>query len=223
MKTLLCLLAILIFPLTLCSDAASVSAKRAGAEDFLLQSELVLAKKPIIYFVFNLKDRVVLLKSRGIALRQMKIEDVSFWGDAVDSKPLLMIRKSALFEPERVKIDPDKNKEEENNTATTPAPGAFDIEALELQDMPTSYRMEFGNGVHISVRPEKAGFVSGVYRAADYSGWYLSRPILTLWNSFRGRPFTSIYLTVNEEDARSIYWSLVEGSENIIYHGPSTP
>jgi len=216
MKKLLCFLAVFLLSISLCTAAPSQSAKDIKDEALCLKSELILTKKPIIYFIFDLKNRVVLLKSRGIVLKQMKIENVEFWGDPVDAKPLLMIEKSALFEPERVKIDPDKNKEEDADTTTPANPGAFDIDALELKDMPTNYSMEFSDGVHISVRPGKAGFISGIYNAASYLGWYTTRPIMTVWNSLRSRPFTSIYMTVSEEDARSIYWSLVEHSENII-------
>jgi hypothetical protein len=52
---------------------------------------------------------------------------------------------------------------------------------------------------------------------SSYAGWYASRPILTIWNSIKGSPYTSIYLVLNEEDARLVYWSLEEKSENIIY------
>lgn len=217
MKTLLCFFVVFSLSLSLCADGMSQSAKELK-DEALLKSELMLAKKPIIYFIFNLKDRVVLLKSRGIVLKQMKVENVEFWGDPVDATPLLMIKKSALFEPERIKIDPNKNKEEEADTTTPANPGAFDVEALELKDMPTSYRMEFSNGIFIAVRPKKAGLISGIYNTVRYLGWYITRPILTVWNTSRSRTFTSIYLTVSDEDARSIYWSLVEKSENIIYH-----
>jgi hypothetical protein len=201
------------------TGAFSGEAAALDNESLLLASELELAKKPIIYFIFNLKDKQVLLKARGIVLKSMKIEDASFWGDPIDTKPRLLLKKSALFEPKRENIDPNKNKEEETSSgADTTAPaGTFKIDALELTDMPTSYRIEFSEGIYVSVRPKKAGFVSGVYSAASHFGWYISRPVLTLWNSFQDRPFTSIYLTVSEEDARSIYWSLVEKSENIIY------
>jgi len=217
MKKFLCFLAGFLFSVLLCTAAAAQSVNDIENESLLLKSEMALARKPIIYFIFDLKGRVVLLKSRGVVLKQMKIEIVESWGDPVDTKPLRMIEKSALFEPKRVKIDPDKNKEEETETTTTPNPGAFDIEALELKDMPASYHMEFSDGVHISVRPATTGFVSGIYNTASYLGWYTTCPLLTVWNSMLGRPFTSIFLTLSEEDARSIYWSLVENSENIIY------
>jgi hypothetical protein len=209
----------MVLAVFLCSQAISRDISGIENKTDLLSSELALAKKPIIYFIFDLGEKEVLLKSRGIVLKEMKIENVQYWGGPVDASPQLMLQKSALFkEPKRVTIDPTKAKEEETSTNTTPkAPGAFDIEALELKDMPTTYHLEFSKGVFISVRPKASGFVSGLYSFANYAGWYLSRPILTIWHSIKGRTYISIYLTMSEEDARSIYWSLVENSENIIY------
>lgn len=192
----------------------SGNTRDAKDEAILLESELILARKPIIYFIFNLKDRVVQLKSRGIVLKEMKVEKVTFWGDPVDTKPRTMIKKSTLFEPKREKIDPNKNKAEETTTTTT---GAFNIDALELKDMPASYRVKFSGGVSVSVRPNRTGFISIFYRSGNLLGWYVTRPILTVWNSILGKPFTSLYLILDKEDARSIYWSLTEKSENIIF------
>ncbi|MBI5739823.1 MAG: hypothetical protein HZA16_03795 [Nitrospirae bacterium] len=204
--------------ISLYSDAAAQDNSSVERETLVLESELSLAKSPIIYFVFDLKEKEVLLKSRGLVLRGMKVEDVGFWGDPVGVSPRPLVRKSALFkEPERVNIDPNKAKEEETlPPAASAAPGAFDVEALELKDMPTSYYLEFYERIFVSVRPKSVGFVSRLYAAASFTGWYASRPILTIWNSIKGRPFTSIYLEMGEDDARAIYWALVEKSENII-------
>jgi len=190
----------------------------SGNRTNLLSSELTLAKKPIIYFIFDLENKEVLLKSRGTVLKKMKIDDIKFWGDPVITGTQTMISKSALFkEPKRVNIDPDKAREEEETKETSQTPGTFEIDALELKDMPTTYHLEFSKGVFISVRPMASGIISGIPALANYAAWYISRPLLTVWYSIQGRPYTSIYLTLSEEDARSIYWSLEENSVNIIY------
>lgn len=219
MKILSCTLLIILLAVSVTASAISEKAVGIVNETRLLESELKLAKKPIIYFIFNLKDKKVFLKSRGLILKEMKIEDLKFWGEPVDVASRSMLKKSALFkEPKREKIDPNKNKEEEaETTTTTTTPGTFDIEALELKDMPATYRLEFEGGIFISIGSAGTGFFSKLYNAGSNLGWYISRPLITIWNSVRSRSYTSIYLTLNEEDARSIYWSLVENSENIIY------
>lgn len=217
MKALLCvLLALAVFPVR--AGAVSQDKSLLQNETRLLESELALAKKPNIYFIFDLQKSEVLLKSRGLVLRRMKVLDMKFWGNYSGPATRHLVRKSALFkEPKRVNIDPNKNKEEETEAPAPPSSGTFDIEALELKDMPTSYLLEFEGGIHISVRPEEEGFLTTLYTVSSSVGWYITRPILTIWNTFRGKPFVSIYLTFSDEDARSIYWSLVEKSENIIY------
>lgn len=213
MKAFLCFLLALFFAITISTEAMSKNA--AGLEDktLLLESELELAKKPHIYFIFNLKNGEIFLKSRGVMLKEMKIEDMKFWGRPLDTKPRTLLKKSSLFEPKREKIDPEKSKEKETTDTSS-----FEVKALELKDMPTSYRLVFHESIFISIRPKATGIISKLYNTGCYISWYLSRPILTVWNSIRSKPFTAIYLTVNEEDARSIYWSLTENSESIIYH-----
>ena len=179
----------------------------------LLESELELAKKPQIYFIFNLKNGEIFLKSRGVMLKKMKIEDTKFWGRHLDTKPRTLLKKSTLFEPKREKIEPQKSREEETTDTSS-----FEVKALELKDMPTSYRLVFHESIFISIRPKATGIISKLYNTGRYISWYLSRPLLTVWNSIRNKPFTAIYLTVNEEDAQSIYWSLTENSKSIIYH-----
>ncbi|MBI5099782.1 MAG: hypothetical protein HZB30_11150 [Nitrospirae bacterium] len=217
MKILFSALLVIFLAVVVKTEAISQYSAGTKNEINLLEAELKVAKKPVIYFIFNLKDKEILLKSRGILLKEMKIEDIKFWGEPVDAAPRTMLKKSALFkEPKRVNIDPNKAKEE-TSTNTTTTPGAFEIEALELKDMPTTYRLEFHEGIFISISPKGAGFLSRLYKMSSYTGWYLSRPILTIWNSIKGSPFTSIYLVLSEEDARFVYWSLEEKSENIIY------
>ena len=213
MKAFLCFLLALFFAVTISTEAMSKNA--AGLEDktLLLESELELAKKPHIYFIFDLKNRGIFLKSRGVMLKEMKIEDMKFWGRPLDTKPRTLLKKSSLFEPKREKIEPEKSKEKETTDTSS-----FEVKALELKDMPTSYRLVFHESIFISIRPKATGIISKLYNPGRYISWYLSRPILTVWNSIRGKPFAAIYLTVNEEDARSIYWSLTENSESIIYH-----
>jgi hypothetical protein len=218
MKTFFCFFLATVLSVSLCSQAISRDLAVSGNRTDLLSSELTLARKPIIYFIFDLENKEVLLKSRGTALKKMKIDDIKFWGSSVDTIPQTMIRKSALFkEPKRVNIDPNKAKEEEETKTASQTPGTFEIDALELNDMPTTYDLEFSEGVFISVRPKASGFVSGLYALANYAAWYVTRPALTVWYSIQSRPYTSIYITLGEEDARSVYWSLEENSVNIIY------
>jgi len=181
------------------------------AENQLLKSELELAKKPHIYFIFDLENATISLKSRGMEFKKMKIEDIKLWGRPVNTKPYTLLKRSSLFTPKREKIKP-KKAEETKETKT------FEIKALELEDMPASYRLTLDEGIVISVRAKSSGVFSALSNAVYRINWYLSRPILTLWNSVRNKPFTAIYITLTKEDARSLYWHFPEGTRSIIYN-----
>jgi len=180
-------------------------------EHQLLESELKLAKTPQLYFVFDLKKKEILIKSKGAILKELKIDTVRFWGQPVRPEPYTLIKKSTLLKPKREEIKPKKPEETEGTEI-------FDIKALELSDMPSSYRLTLKKGIVITIRPTPEGIFSTIFNAVSRANWYLSRPLLTLWNYLMGKPFTAIYLTLQKEDARSLYWSFTEGAESIIYN-----
>jgi hypothetical protein len=183
------------------------------AENRLLESELKLAKKPQIYFIFDLKTRTIFLKSRGITFKELRIKNIEFWGYPVDTSPHTLIKRSTLFEPDREKIKPKKPQDKETKKTEK-----FEIEALELEDMPTSYRLTLNESIVISVRSKSSGVISTLSNTIHRINWYLSGPILTLWNYLREKPFTAIYITLGKEDARSLYWHFYEGTESVIYN-----
>ena len=177
----------------------------------LLESELKLAKKPQLYFIFNLKEKKIYFKCRGVTLKELKIEKVKLWGQYPDLKDHALFKKSTLFKPERKEINPkdnEKDKEEEN----------FELEALELDDMPANFSMVHYEGINISVRQKPEGFFSELRSIYSNTMWYITRPLITVWNTVQGKPFTSIYITLSKKDAQSLYWSFYEGLAGIIYH-----
>lgn len=211
-------ISLLIFIFTLCTgiNVYSQDIRYVYEERELLKSELKLAKTKHLYFVFDLRNKKVSIKSTGITLKEMGIEDVRFWGKPLEPVVHILLKKSALMKPKRQKIEPKKEEEED---------GRFEIKALELSDMPKRYRLTLsrqtnqpGGEVLITIRPVTRGLISTIPRALSITGWYITRPILTIWYYLKDRPFTSIYLTLQEEDVRSIYWSFTEGAESIIYN-----
>lgn len=173
----------------------------------LLESELKLAKKPQLYFIFNLKEKKIYFKCRGITLKELKIEKVKLWGQYPDLKDYALLKKTTLFKPKRKEINPE-DKEEEN----------FELDALELDDMPANFSMVLFEGIDISVRQKPEGFFSGLRSAYSYTTWHITRPLITTWYAVQGKPFTSIYITLSKKDAQSLYWSFYEGLAGIIYY-----
>lgn len=192
-------------------DAFSQDLLSLEEETKLLESELKLAKTPQLYFVFDLKRHGILIKSKGVILKELKIDTVRFWGPFIKPKSYTLVKKSSLLKPKREEIKPKKPEEEEDA-------GTFDVKALELSDMPSGYRLTLDEGIIITIRPLAEGLFSTIFNTVSYASWYLSRPFLTLWNYLSGKPFTAIYLILQKEDARSLYWSFAEGAKSIIYN-----
>ncbi|MEK6528653.1 MAG: hypothetical protein AAB089_08275 [Nitrospirota bacterium] len=212
MKTLCAffLMALFVFS-TVPGQAAPLKSGEIRENNRLLESELKLAKNPQLYFIFNLKEKKIYFKCRGVTLRELEIEKVNLWGPYPDLKYYALLKRSTLFKPERKEINPkdnEKDKEEEN----------FELEALELDDMPANFSMVLDKGINISVRQKPEGFFSELRSIYSNTMWHITRPLITAWNAVQGKPFTSVYITLSKKDAQSLYWSFYEGLVSIIYY-----
>lgn len=205
----------ILFVLLISSGA---SAEVLNSNEKLLQSELELAQKPQIYFILSLKERKIYFKARGIILKEIPVDDIKFWGDILTVKPYTMAKKSSFSTPMRDTINTqESDKEEVKKEEKKDEKEKFQLKALELSDMPASFTMSFDDNFFISVKPNDKGIVPGLYSAAHSLNWYVSRPLYTVWNSIRKKPYTAIHLRLKKEDAQSLYWSFVEGEKIIIY------
>ncbi|MBI4844036.1 MAG: hypothetical protein HY809_06915 [Nitrospirae bacterium] len=216
------LITLLFFSPQAFASAQAETPEGPSIEEEILKSELELAKKPNIYFVINLKEMKISIKAKGMALKEIDIREIKFWGNSLPAAAYKMVNKSAFAEPRRDVITPQKEEEEakkEDNTAAESKTDKFDIQALELGDMPSSYTLLFEEGFSIIIRPHREGFRSALYSAGGAIGWYLSRPLVTVWNTIKKRPYLAIKLSLSERDARALYWSFYDGANAVIY-GP---
>ncbi len=176
-------------------------------ENRLLEEELALSRKPDIYFVFNLNEKMAYINARGIHLRELPMKDFHCWGTPVSGKVYRLRKKSAFVKPGREMIKPGESKAKDN----------FKIEALELADMPSRYTLVLDGGAKIWVKPSTDGIVSGIGNIFHTSVQCVIRPIAMLWHALRGKPYTAIDMVLDKNDARAVYWSLSEGAGAIIY------
>ncbi len=176
-------------------------------ENRLLEEELKLARKQDIYLVFNLREKTVSLKARGLQLRKLPLKDFQYWGSPLGVKAYHLKRKSTLFEPGREVVSPGKTKNTDN----------FEIEALELADMPSKYAFVLDGGVRISIRPQAAGILLGIRNLLSWPIKFLTRPAAMFWNALRKKPYTAIDIVLDKNDAQTLYWSLADGSGVIVY------
>ncbi|MBM2838126.1 MAG: hypothetical protein HW415_751 [Deltaproteobacteria bacterium] len=194
-------------------DATNVSANDIldlSIENELLESELALSQKAKVYFIFNLKDKKVSMRTRGATLKELPIVKVKAWNLRIPVKPQALLKRSTLFEPRREDIKPQEKE--------TGSSDKFEIDALELDDMPSRFNLILADGVVITVRPTPRGVLSYLENMGYSLFWHISRPLLTAWDFLGKKPYSSIYISMEKMDAQSLYWSFYEGSQCIIYN-----
>ena len=182
-----------------------------------LEAEFRLASQERIYLILDARDATVRVKAAGLTLKTLRITRWTSCGSPVAPAPRTLVRRSALIEPKRPRITPEAADPPPDDAGVVASPGAgTDLDALELKDMPARYRLALDQGVHIAVRPEPDGFFSRWWERAYYAGWYLTRPLPTVWNYMLGRPYSALYLRIAAQDARALYWVCRDGTEFLV-------
>ncbi|MCR4409118.1 MAG: hypothetical protein QHH43_00645 [Candidatus Saccharicenans sp.] len=210
-------------------------------ENRFLEEELKLAKTPQYYFVLNLKERTLELRARGMVLKSWKASELRYTGKPVPLQVTTLTNKTALNPPERKVLNPaeqqaeearkaaeekarqEQQKKKENGkkqdqtqaTSATPA-DTFDVEALEITDMPGSYELNFDDGLRIFIR-SKSGFSEKFRQTRETLLWYTWYPVKHFLNrKSELRPQLILYFD-NMRDAQGIYWAFIDGLKGIIW------
>ena len=208
--------------------AAGADKTDLGKKQKALNSEYSLAKDSSFYFVLDVLGRKLELRARGMVLRSWPFQSMRFWGRPEFSGNVELARKTALKAPERIVIKPGGDDEKveavpahEAKPTGTGAAAAnaaeFDLEALELKDMPKKFGFDFDNGLHILIRTKKAaaGGLLGWVREGWH--WYVDLPLRNLFGRHTGTGLSELELTFdNDKDAQSIYWHFFDGIKGII-------
>jgi hypothetical protein len=188
-----------------------------------LNSEYSLAKDSNFYFVLDFLGRKLELRVRGMVLRSWSFQSMRFWGRPELSGNVELVRKTALRAPERIVIKPGGNAEKVEGAPAPVAkptgtdPAEFNLEALELKDMPKKFRFDFDNGLRILVKTKKAASGGPVGSMREAWGWYVDLPLRNLFGAPAGTGLSELELTFdNDKDAQSIYWHFFDGIKGII-------
>lgn len=209
-------------------------------ENRFLEEELKLAKTPRYYFVLNLKEKTLELRARGMVLKSWKASELRYTGKPVPLQVTTLTKKTTLNPPERKVLNPSEQQAEEAKKAeekarqnqqkkkengkkqgTTPAEPAaptdnFEVEALEITDMPGSYELNFDDGLRIFVR-SKSGFKGKFRQAKENLLWYFWFPVKHfLDRKSELHPQLILYFD-NRRDAQGIYWAFIDGLKGIIW------
>jgi len=202
-------------------------------ENKFLEKELSLAKNPKYYFVLNLREKKIELRARGMVLKSWTARDIRYSGPAVPLEITTLEQKTALKPPKRLLINPAENQKQEDATAkpgekkdgqakqdkSGAASGSgtsdnFEVQALEITDMPTFYELIMDNGLQISVR--SLGKEKSKLRREMIS-WYLIRPVKNFLSRKKEiKPRMIIYFE-KERDAQGIYWAFIDGLKGLIW------
>ncbi len=205
------------------TDKAGLAKKQSS-----LISEYSLAKDSNFYFVLDVLGRKLDLRVRGMVLRSWPFQSMRFWGRPEFSGDVELVRKTALKAPKRIVIKPG-GEPEKAEPAPAPAvkpggasvppanPAEFDLEALEVKDMPKKFSLDFDNGLHIVIRSKKAASAGFLGALREIWGWYVDLPLRNLFGPHTGAGLSELELTFdNEKDGQSIYWHFFEGIKGIV-------
>jgi hypothetical protein len=166
----------------------------------LLEEELKLAARPQIYMVLDLAAPVILIKSRGIELHRLPIVE---WRQVGEGSLTGVFRLRARPSVTRPKATPA------DNTNTT-------VTAIELQHMPDQYDLVFDPGLIISVgqsaRERPWPWVRGMVEA----WWSRLSDMLGMTVHADGATAVRIHLTLAQEVAQSLAWTMTDGMPLIV-------
>jgi len=211
-------------------------------ENRFLEEELTLAKNPKYYFVIDLKSKKIELQARGMQLKSWTASQVRYSGKPLPLKVLGLSQKSALNPPKRQMIKPgegetaavvdqapvstDKNNKgnEKNAQKGTTEPAqesgsnseTFQLEALEITDMPGNYELIFDNGLKITVRsPAEKG--QKIRRLKENLSWYIFLPVKNFFKKDKAHNQRMMLYFDQPRDAQGIYWAFIDGIQGIIW------
>ena len=205
-------------------DRTALAKKQAS-----IAAEYTLAKESNFYFVLDVLGRKLELRVRGMVLRSWPLQGMRFWGSPGFAGTVELIKKTTLKAPARIVIKPGGTEEPEPAPAAPPAkpaekgaaatanPAEFDLEALELKDMPKKFSLDFDNGLQITVKAKGGGSQGPAGSFRDALLWYIELPLRNLFGSREGKKISELELTFEQgQDAQAIYWHFFDGIKGIV-------
>lgn len=205
--------------------AATVDKAALAKKQDALTAEYGLAKDAAFYFVFDVRGRKLELRVRGMVLRSWPIAGMRFWGRPEFSGTVALAKKTTLKAPERIVIKPGQEEVlvKAPDPAVKPAAGAaataadYDLEALELRDMPKRFSLDFDNGLHVLVKT-RSGQAPGLgSRLKEAWRWYIALPLRDVFGPDKAKARPELELVFEDEkDPQAIYWHFFDGIKGII-------
>ncbi|MGZ5486923.1 MAG: hypothetical protein ACXWF4_00210 [Candidatus Aminicenantales bacterium] len=200
--------------------AAGVDKAALAKKQDSLTAEYGLAKEAKFYFVFDVLGRKIELRVRGMVLKTWPIAAMRFWGQPDFSGSVEMVKKTTLKSPERIVIKPGETEAPIVKPAAAGAASAsadYDLETLELRDMPKRFGLDLDNGLHVTVTAKTGTSMGFGARMKEAWRWYVRMPLMNLFGPRKDKGLSELELIIaDEKDAQSIYWHLFDGIKGII-------
>jgi hypothetical protein len=172
-------------------------------ENRRLKAEAVLTATPKPYFELDLERRRVLLKSRGLVLLEVPIQELGLWGRRLAVGPTSVVRRDALVRPAVI-------------PGNEPTKETLDQQLLELADMPTTYRLGLAGELDVEILPLASGRWQVLRQRLEVWRWRLTRPLVTLRQRRERHEVATLFLILKPEDCQRLYWTLFEGLDGIL-------
>jgi len=209
-----------------------LSIAKAGVverNDFLTQI-LSLSERPVSFLLINTEEKKIMLMAKGMVIREWVVDEFLFTGEPLPIKPFVLEKKSVNLDDLRIHTNgqdvvisnsdvddtasPDKRDQEtsENKSGVMNKAKKFELPALEINDMPTDYRLFLSGGITVNVSSGSDG-PGMLYYFKQYTYY----PLLALWASLNKNSFTEIDLFFRDmTEAQALFWAFTDGTACII-------
>lgn len=193
--------------------------RRFERENRRLELELKLARDPSLYAVVDLEALKLNLKMRGVLLREFDIQSAELSSTAFEGSAIWVLEaKKASSNPSRARTQPARA--EDRNAANGAGPvvkgGSFEESYFDLEDMPSRFALAFEEGLIIWVNSAAGNRVERIKSLRTSIAYRLEAVAFGLWGRLKGKRAVSVFLTLDEDDAKSLFWSLSERSRVLI-------
>lgn len=192
---------------------------RLKMENNLLRAEYDQAHKKQIYLFLNVTAKTFEIRSSGITIAAIPIQEIRPWGPMPEAGMHLVAEKDRVPDREKIKIPPPGGEEPAvkptpvpslTDPAAKPAEKKYEVQATEVTDMPTNYSLWLEGGGLIVIKSFSPGadWKSSLLQRFEKPIWRISHALKSDLNRFHKKDYTDLTLVMTPRDAQRLYWAV---------------